>query len=166
MRETSASRDEDPQTLTSNSDLIERLTRIRIQAGKLMGIGGCNGYGHTKTRSRSAGRKGRHFVCPVLHAQWYHPALATTGAVGIATAAITEGSVVFEQAGNRSVPTQICIEHPAGRLDDQLEMRNGAITAGLVGEQPADFFQKALPSLNQTLRLKTQLQTKPYWLKT
>lgn len=30
---------EDPQALTANSDLIERMTRIRIQAGKLMGMG-------------------------------------------------------------------------------------------------------------------------------
>lgn len=61
-----------------------------------------------------------------------HPALATTGAVGIARAAVTEGSVAFELAGSPSVPTQIRLEHPAGRLDVQLEMRNGAITAGLV----------------------------------
>lgn len=61
-----------------------------------------------------------------------HPALATTGAVGIATAAVTEGTVAYSAAGGLSVPTQIRIEHPAGRLDVQLEMRNGAITAGLV----------------------------------
>lgn len=30
---------EDPQTLSANKDLIERMTRIRIEAGKLMGMG-------------------------------------------------------------------------------------------------------------------------------
>ena len=77
-------------------------------------------------------RRGGTFSVRYFRPNECHPALATTGAVGSATAAVTEGTVAYSAAGGLSVPTQIRIEHPAGRLDVQLEMRNGAITAGLV----------------------------------
>lgn len=60
---------EDPQTLTSNSDLIERLTRIRIQAGKLMGMGDVTDMVIPKPVIVALKTQGRHSVCPVLHAQ-------------------------------------------------------------------------------------------------
>jgi 2-methylaconitate cis-trans-isomerase PrpF len=123
---------EDPQTLTENSELVDRLNRIRIKAGELMGMGDVTDMVIPKPVLISPARKGgtlsvRYFMPDVCH-----PALATTGAVGIATAAVTEGTVAFELAGRPSVPTQIQIEHPAGRLDVHLEIRGGVITAGLV----------------------------------
>jgi 2-methylaconitate cis-trans-isomerase PrpF len=116
---------EHPQALTENQELIERLTRIRIKAGELMGMGDVTDMVIPKPVLISLSV--RYFMPNECH-----PALATTGAVGIATAAVTDGTIVFEDAGKPAVPTQIQIEHPAGRLDVQLEMRNGAITAGLV----------------------------------
>lgn len=123
---------EEPQALTANRQLIERLTDIRIKAGALMGMGNVTDMVIPKPVLISPARRGGTLSVRYFMPNECHPTLATTGAVGIATAAVTPGTVAFEQARVPVVPTQIRIEHPAGRLDVQLEMRNGAITAGLV----------------------------------
>ncbi|KXG87721.1 4-oxalomesaconate tautomerase [Agrobacterium bohemicum] len=123
---------EDPQALTENRELIARLARIRIKAGQLMGMGDVTDMVIPKPVLISPARKGGTLSVRYFMPSECHPALATTGAVGIATAAVTDGTIAFEDAGKLTVPTQIQIEHPAGRLDVQLEMRNGTITAGLV----------------------------------
>lgn len=123
---------ESPQDLTANRALIERMNRIRVKAGALMGMGDVTDMVIPKPVLISPARKGGTLSVRYFMPNDCHPSLATTGAVGIATAAVTEGSIAFEQAGRPTVPAQIQIEHPAGRLDVQLEMRNGAITAGLL----------------------------------
>lgn len=123
---------ESPQDLTANRELIERMNRIRVKAGALMGMGDVTDMVIPKPVLISPARKGGTLSVRYFMPNDCHPSLATTGAVGIATAAVTEGSIAFEQAGRPTVPAQIQIEHPAGRLDVQLEMRNGAITAGLL----------------------------------
>lgn len=123
---------EEPQALTANRALIERMGRIRAEAGKLMGMGDVTDMVIPKPVLVAPARKGGTLSVRYFMPNDCHPALATTGAVGIATAAVTEGSIVYDLAGRLSVPTQIRIEHPAGCLDVQLEIRNGAVTAGLV----------------------------------
>jgi hypothetical protein len=123
---------EDPQTLSGNRDLVERMSRIRIQAGRWMGMGEVKDMVIPKPVLVAPARNGGTLSVRYFMPDECHPALATTGAVGIARAAVTEGSVAFELAGSPSVPSQIRLEHPAGRLDVQLEVRDGAITAGLV----------------------------------
>lgn len=123
---------EEPAALSKNRELIDRLKRIRVEAGALMGMGDVSDMVIPKPVIISPARNGGTLSVRYFMPDECHPALATTGAVGIATAAVTEGTVVYEQAGRPTVPAQIQIEHPAGRLDVQLEMRNGAITAGLV----------------------------------
>lgn len=123
---------ESPQDLTANRALIERMNRIRVKAGAMMGMGDVTDMVIPKPVLISPARKGGTLSVRYFMPNDCHPSLATTGAVGIATAAVTEGSIAFEQAGRPVVPAQIQIEHPAGRLDVQLEMRNGAITAGLL----------------------------------
>lgn len=123
---------ESPQDLTANRALIERMNRIRVKAGALMGMGDVTDMVIPKPVLISPARKGGTLSVRYFMPNDCHPSLATTGAVGIATAAVTEGSIAFEQAGRPTLPAQIQIEHPAGRLDVQLEMRNGAITAGLL----------------------------------
>jgi 2-methylaconitate cis-trans-isomerase PrpF len=61
-----------------------------------------------------------------------HPSLATTGAVGIATATITPGTIAATLAGTLTLPARIGVEHPGGRLDVELETRNGVTVAGLL----------------------------------
>ena len=48
-----------------------------------------------------------------------HRALAITGSIGLATACVTEGSVVAQLLGEVSEPRlkQVRIEHPSGGID-------------------------------------------------
>ncbi|WP_377296923.1 4-oxalomesaconate tautomerase [Rhizobium sp. SGZ-381] len=123
---------EEPQVLTANRELIERMSRIRIEAGRMMGMGDVADMVIPKPVLIAPARKGGTLSVRYFMPNDCHPALATTGAVGIATAAVTEGSIAHDLAGGLCVPAMVRIEHPAGRLDVQLEMRNGAVTAGLV----------------------------------
>lgn len=123
---------EDAQTLSKDRDLIARMAKIRTEAGALMGMGDVSDMVIPKPVLVSPGRVGGTLSVRYFMPNDCHPALATTGAVGIATAAVTDGTIAAEIAGHPEVPTQIRIEHPAGRLDVQLEMRQGAIVAGLV----------------------------------
>lgn len=123
---------ESPQDLSANEELIKRMNRTRVAAGRMMGMGDVADMVIPKPVLISPARKGGTLSVRYFMPNDCHPALATTGAVGIATAAVTEGSIVFEEAGRPTVPTQVQIEHPAGRLDVQLKVRNGAITAGLL----------------------------------
>ena len=61
-----------------------------------------------------------------------HPSLATTGAVGIATACITEGTVAQRLIGIRRPPVALMLEHPSGRLDVQLGLQDGKVVAGIL----------------------------------
>lgn len=123
---------EDATTLSSHHDLIERMAAIRTKAGALMGMGDVSDMVIPKPVLISPARRGGTLSVRYFMPNDCHPALATTGAVGIATAAVTEGTIAFSIAGQPTVPMQIGIEHPAGRLDVRLEIRNEAIVAGLV----------------------------------
>ncbi|OHV85023.1 4-oxalomesaconate tautomerase [Rhizobium sp. LCM 4573] len=123
---------EDAQALSANRDLIARMAKIRTEAGALMGMGDVSDMVIPKPVLISPGRRGGTLSVRYFMPYECHPALATTGAVGIATAAVSDGTIAAEIAGHPDVPAQIGIEHPSGRLDVQLEMRQGAIVAGLV----------------------------------
>jgi len=61
-----------------------------------------------------------------------HPSLATTGAVGIATACLSEGTVASRLVGVRTPPIVLSLEHPSGSLDVKLQHRDGKIVAGIL----------------------------------
>ena len=61
-----------------------------------------------------------------------HPSLATTGAVGIATACIHEGTVASLLVGTRKPPVVLSIEHPSGHLDVRLHERDSKVVAGIL----------------------------------
>lgn len=123
---------EDADTLSKNSSLIERLSMIRIKAGKLMGMGDvCDMVIPKPVLIAPAQRNGTLTVRYFMPNEC-HPALATTGAVGIATAVVTTGTVAAALVGERVLPTIVRIEHPGGCLDVELETRNGLTVAGLV----------------------------------
>ncbi|MFB2552541.1 4-oxalomesaconate tautomerase [Ensifer soli] len=123
---------ESAAALTANRDLIARITAIRVAAGALMGMGDVSDMVIPKpvivARARSGGTLSVRYFMP----NDCHPALATTGAVGIATAAVSAGTVAAAVAGAADLPALVRLEHPGGRLDVQLETRNGSTVAGLV----------------------------------
>jgi 2-methylaconitate cis-trans-isomerase PrpF len=123
---------EDAVSLSANGHLIERLAFIRQEAGRLMGMGDVSDMVIPKPVILSPPRNGGTLSVRYFMPNECHPALATTGAVGIATAVASAGTVASAIAGGAQLPVLVRIEHPSGRLDVQLETRNGSTVAGLV----------------------------------
>ncbi|WP_395541521.1 PrpF domain-containing protein [Neotabrizicola sp. sgz301269] len=61
-----------------------------------------------------------------------HQTLATTGAIGLATAGMIKGTVVERVAGLRTPSSVIVFEHPMGRLDVGMRLREGRPVASLL----------------------------------
>lgn len=123
---------ERPDDLSSNAELANRLSSIRLEAGRRMGMGDVIDKVIPKPVLIAAPTQGGTLCVRYFMPHECHPALATTGAVGIATAVITPGTIAAALTGGLQVPTQVRLEHPSGRLDVELETRNGVTVAGLV----------------------------------
>lgn len=119
---------ETPDALDSDAAFLGRLERIRIEAGRRMGLGDVSGLVIPKPVLLGTPRR-----CGTIAARYFmphacHKALAVTGAVGIATACATSGTVAHDIAGDAALPRTVGIEHPAGQVDVGLEPQPGSAT--------------------------------------
>lgn len=117
--------------LNADKELLGRLEKLRIAAGERMGLGDVRSQVTPKpvliSRPKSGDINVRYFM-----PHQCHPSLATTGAVGIATACINEGTVASLLVGTRKPPVVLSIEHPSGHLGVKLHERDGKIVAGIL----------------------------------
>ena len=118
--------------LNANNALLAQLESLRLQAGQLMGMGDVRTQVAPKpvliSKPRANGDLNVRYFMP----HECHPSLATTGAVGIATACISEGTVASGMIGWRKPPVVLVLEHPSGRLDVRLDSRDGKTVAGIL----------------------------------
>ncbi|ACP22075.1 putative membrane protein (plasmid) [Sinorhizobium fredii NGR234] len=118
--------------LNADKTLLDRLERLRIAAGERMGLGDVRSQVTPKpvliSRPKSGGDINVRYFMP----HQCHPSLATTGAVGIATACINEGTVASLLVGTRKPPVVLSIEQPSGHLDVKLHERDGKVVAGIL----------------------------------
>jgi 2-methylaconitate cis-trans-isomerase PrpF len=118
--------------LNADKTLLDRLEKLRIAAGERMGLGDVRNQVTPKpvllSRPKSGGDVNVRYFMP----HQCHPSLATTGAVGIATACINEGTVASLLVGTRKPPLVLSIEHPGGHLDVKLHERDGKVVAGIL----------------------------------
>ncbi len=112
-------------TLDADADLLETLARIRREAARRMGILTNVDLVIPKPVLLGPPREGGTLSARYLMHRSFHSALATTGGVGLAIAAATEGTIVADLAGPVEPPLDVRIEHPSGRLDVRLESRPG-----------------------------------------
>lgn len=118
--------------LNADTALLDRIEAIRRQAGQMMGLGDVSAQVTPKPVLLSPARHDGDLNVRYFMPHECHPSLATTGAVGIATAAISPGSVAAALIGARSGPTVLRIEHPSGGLDIRLDERDGKTIAGVL----------------------------------
>lgn len=118
--------------LNGDTALLARIEAIRLKAGRLMGMGDVAQQVTPKPVLISPARQGGDLNVRYFMPHECHPSLATTGAVGIATAAISAGTVAARLIGERAVPTVLRIEHPSGGLDIKLDERDGKRIAGVL----------------------------------
>lgn len=124
---------ESPAELNANRPLLERLRELRIEAGQRMGIHDAAHRVVPKPVLLSITDEGllrvRYFVPDQCHL-----ALAATGAVGIATACATRGTLAAELTGTFVIPSTVTLVHPQGTLEVSLSQTEGShtIRAGVV----------------------------------
>lgn len=124
---------EKPTELDGDAAFMTRLESVRLLAAERMGIHNASGRVVPKPvlispPARDGTIRARYFM-----PHQCHTALATTGAVGIATACATPGTIAAELVGLAAPPKTITIEHPSGVLDVSLTRdADGDIVAGLV----------------------------------
>ena len=126
--------DEAPAQLNANAELLVRIEAIRIEAGRRMGIPDAGNKVIPKPVLLSPPCKGGHLQVRYFMPHQCHTALAITGGVGLATAAVTEGTLAHTMVGYLPVPGTINLEHPSGSLAVGLSRAsgNGPVVASVV----------------------------------
>jgi len=111
--------DESPAELDADKEFLRRLESLRLQAGLAMGLGDVSDKVIPKPVLVSPAKAGGTIQVRYFMPHNCHRALAITGSIGLATACVTQGSVVEQLHGGVSEPRlkQVRIEHPSGGID-------------------------------------------------
>jgi 2-methylaconitate cis-trans-isomerase PrpF len=112
---------EKPAELTGDSAFMRRLEAIRIEAGALMGIPDAADRVIPKPVLLAKPTKGGTLSTRYFMPHACHAALAITGSVAVATAAVTPGTLAHDMAGDHELPVAFGLEHPSGRIDVTLD---------------------------------------------
>lgn len=117
---------ETPAEFAADRTFMERLEGLRLQAGRMMGLGDVRTLVIPKPVLVAPARAGGSLTGRYFMPHACHNAFAITGAVAVGTAAVTPGTVIAEVAGAPKMPVDVVIEHPSGRLQVRLEQRPGS----------------------------------------
>ena len=110
---------ESPAELDADTGLLARLETIRREAGRLMGLGDVAGSVIPKPVLLAPPRAGGTIAVRYFTPLSCHRSVAATGAVGLATACMVQGSLAQALAG----PAEpVVLEHPSGRIPIELEL--------------------------------------------
>lgn len=112
---------EQPAELDANRELLNRIERLRLQAGQLMGLGDVSNSVIPKPVLVSAGDSENSITSRYFTPHKCHASHAVTGAIGVATAFALPGTVA---SGKTKSPGQhgLVVLHPAGQIDIQVEL--------------------------------------------
>lgn len=125
--------DETPAALDEDRAFFARLEALRREAGRLMGLGEVADKVVPKAAILSAPSAGGHVRARYFVPHKTHAAMAVTGGLCIATAAMLEGSVAdglaIRPAGD---DREILVEHPAGLFDVALLTRGSGTALEVV----------------------------------
>lgn len=118
---------ETPEELEADRALFARIAAIRLQAGRMMGLGDVSRAVVPKpvlvSRARNGGSITSRYFTPLT----CHRSHAATGALAVATAAVMPGSVASRYVDSSTrAAEQIVVEHTAGRIEVDLELSGPA----------------------------------------
>lgn len=125
---------ETPADIDANTALFERLEKMRMEAGRRMGLGDVTGSVIPKIGLLSAPRKGGTITSRYLVPDSCHRSHSATGALCVAAASRLEGTVAFPLAAQNGPVVEI--EHPGGKIPI-------ALTAHADGVSRAEFVRTA-----------------------
>ncbi len=116
---------ESPAELDADKEFLARLEHIRRVAGLKMGLGDVSGRVVPKPVLLAPPAKGGSITARYFMPLSCHSALAITGAVGIATACCTAGTLAHRLASPPAADPHgariVTIEHPSGRIAVELD---------------------------------------------
>ncbi|MCM0019439.1 MAG: 4-oxalomesaconate tautomerase [Tagaea sp.] len=112
---------ETPAEIDANRALLARIEAMRREAGHRMGLGDVADRVVPKPAILSPPADGGTIRVRYLMPHTCHTALAITGAVAIATAIVTPGTLAARVARTSPAQTELRIEHPSGKLDLRIE---------------------------------------------
>ncbi len=119
------------QELGDDRPLLDRIQSLRVQAGKLMGLGDVTGASVPKTTLVAAPRDGGTICTRTFIPVQPHTAIGVLGAVSVVTALAIPGAV---GAGLAAPPAadgvRYDVEHPTGHLAVEAEIDARATAAG------------------------------------
>ncbi len=120
---------ESPEQLDSDRALMQRIESIRLEAGKLMGMGDVSRLVVPKPVLVSRPTQGRGIASRYFTPHACHRAHAVTGALAVGTAAALPGTVANRYVEPRGFSGGVLsIEHPAGHIEvDLVTDRSGAV---------------------------------------
>lgn len=121
--------DESCAELEADSDLRDRIERIRLQAGLMMGLGEVAALTIPKMTIVGAPRAGGTAVTRSFIPHRCHDAIGVLAAVSVATGCVLPGSVVASVAAPGEPGRPISLEHPTGTFEVLVE-------ADLSGDTP------------------------------
>ncbi len=112
---------EAPAEIDANRAVLTRIEALRREAGRRMGLGDVADRVGPKPVLLAQPANGGTIRVRYLMPHTCHTALAITGAVGIATAIATTGTLAARIAAHVQLPADLRIEHPSGKLDLRIE---------------------------------------------
>ncbi|MEE4015510.1 4-oxalomesaconate tautomerase [Roseibium sp. FZY0029] len=123
--------------LDANKDFFARMEKIRIEAGKRMGMGDVTKSVAPKFGLLAPAREGGTIATRYFMPWNTHPSMAVTGSQCLASCALTPGTVadgLLERPGQS--PVNVTLEHPSGQIEVLVEFDDAdgfnLISAGLL----------------------------------
>ena len=118
---------ETPTELDVDRAFMARVNEIRMRAGALMGLGDVTNLVIPKPVIIGEAKHGGTIAARYFMPHATHKAFAVTGAVGLATACATPGTLAHELCARASPGTIVAIEHPAGKIQLSLATKSGSL---------------------------------------
>lgn len=113
---------ETPDELAADGGLRERIQALRLRAGELMGLGDVSAAPVPKTTLVAPARDGGTICTRTFIPLRPHASIGVLGAVSVATALLLDGAVGRDMARLPAPGAPMSVEHPAGRLDVEVEL--------------------------------------------
>jgi 4-oxalomesaconate tautomerase len=139
------------EELGRDAALIERIHRLRLGAGKLMGLGDVSALSVPKTTLVSAPRDGGTICTRTFIPERLHTSIGVLGAVTVATALRLPGGTGAELAAFPPEGHVVDVEHPTGHLEVEVELDTAAsppqvLSAGVIRTARKLFDGTAFPA--------------------
>ncbi|GAA4619919.1 4-oxalomesaconate tautomerase [Actinoallomurus vinaceus] len=117
---------ESQDELAADDGLRDRIQALRLQAGKLMGLGDVADASVPKTTLVAPPRNGGTISTRTFIPLRVHASIGVLGAVTVATALLLDGAVGHDLAELPAPGSPMGVEHPTGRLDVVVELDDAA----------------------------------------